>query len=66
MASLFLTGARETAEQAVHSARRLLRLIKVGRGRIQNLGRSAGSALRVHGHLEGTHARYLDQTRDQS
>jgi Fic family protein len=44
----FLTGVLETADQAVHAAQSILRLFDEDRRRIESLGRSAGSALRVH------------------
>src|SRR2546430_997418 len=43
----FLTGIRETAEQAVSAALRILALLKDDRSRIELLGRPAQSALRV-------------------
>ena len=48
----FVTGVHETAESAVSSARRISSLFKENRQRIQELGRSAGSALRVLDQLE--------------
>ncbi len=50
----FLTGVRETADQAVETARALLDLFAADRERIQKLGRAAGSALRVHHTLQRT------------
>jgi Fic family protein len=44
----FLRGVVETAEQAVGTARSLLRLFEDDRARIQKLGRPAGSVLRLH------------------
>jgi Fic family protein len=44
----FLTGVKETAEQAVEAARRILALIASDRRRIEELGRPAASVLRVH------------------
>ena len=44
----FVRGVRETADQAVTSARELARLFDHDRRRIQELGRIAGSALQVH------------------
>jgi Fic family protein len=43
----FLTGVRDTAEQAFESAKRILRLIETDRKRIEGFGRSASSALRA-------------------
>jgi len=48
----FLQGAAETADEAVATARDLGRLFGEDRGRIQALGRRAGSALRVHDSLK--------------
>lgn len=48
----FVTGIHETAESAVSSARRISSLFQQNRDRIQGLGRSAGSALRVLDQLE--------------
>ena len=48
----FLQGAAETADEAVATARDLGRLFGRDRGRIQALGRRAGSALRVHDSLK--------------
>ena len=50
----FLSGVIETAEQATNTAGRLLRLFDADRQRIQELGRAAGSALRVHERLQVT------------
>jgi len=44
----FLNGLRQTAELAVNTAQRLTDLFAKDRQRIQSLGRTAGSALRVH------------------
>jgi cell filamentation protein, protein adenylyltransferase len=43
----FLIGVRETSEQAVSAARRILGLIDEDRKRIEGLGRAAASVLRV-------------------
>ena len=43
----FLTGVRQTAEQAFETAKRILHLIDTDRKKIEGLGRSAGSALRA-------------------
>jgi Fic family protein len=43
----FLTGVKETSEQAIGSARRLIALLDVDRKRIEGLGRPAASVLRV-------------------
>jgi Fic family protein len=44
----FARGVRQTADQAVSSAQELASLFKEDRSKIQELGRSAGSALQVH------------------
>lgn len=44
----FLTGIRETSEQAVNTARFILQLFEDDRKRIEGLGRKASSALRIH------------------
>ena len=46
--AFFLDGVAETAEGAVDTARRLMALFREDRTRIQQIGRAAGSALRVH------------------
>jgi Fic family protein len=46
--AFFLTGVRDTAEQATATARRILQLFGRDRAHVEVLGRSAGSALRVH------------------
>ncbi len=48
----FFTGVRETADQAAQTGHALLALFEEDRKRIEALGRPAGSALRVHAHLE--------------
>lgn len=44
----FVRGVRQTADQAVASAKKLARLFKTDRDKIQELGKVAGSALQVH------------------
>jgi Fic family protein len=44
----FLTAVKETADQAVDTAHKLLSISEEDRKYIQSLGRAAGSALRVH------------------
>jgi len=44
----FVRGVRQTADQAVASARELAHLFSADRGKIREFGRIAGSALRVH------------------
>ncbi len=48
----FAVGVRETAESAVRTAQRLVEHARADRERIETLGRSAGSALRVHHALQ--------------
>jgi Fic family protein len=48
----FLTGVKETGDQAAATARRVLQLFEADRQRIQAIGKPAGSALRVHHHLK--------------
>ncbi len=48
----FLEGIRQTADGAVATAHRLVVLFQEDRNRIQERGRAAGSALRVHEALE--------------
>ncbi|MXZ10635.1 MAG: Fic family protein [Gemmatimonadetes bacterium] len=46
--SFFLEGVTQTAEGAVQTAQRLLSLFQEDQARLQQTGRAAGSALRVH------------------
>jgi Fic family protein len=48
----FLTGIRETASQAVDTAREIMTLFDEDRAAIQTLGRSAASAFRIHDLLQ--------------
>src|ERR1700733_4980074 len=48
----FLTGVKETSEQAVSAARRILALLDSDRQKIEALGRPAASALRVFQHAQ--------------
>jgi Fic family protein len=50
--SFFLTGVVETADQAIKSAHRLLSLFRADREKIAAVGKAAGSALRLHEHLQ--------------
>lgn len=50
--SFFFRGVAETARQAVDTAQRLLRLFDQDRQRLQVLGRAAGTAIRLHQHLQ--------------
>ncbi len=49
----FLTGLRETCDQATDTARRILDLFARDRHLIDGIGRPAASALRVHRFLQG-------------
>jgi len=44
----FLAGVRETADQAAETARRILALFEADRRKLEDLGRPAASALRLH------------------
>jgi Fic family protein len=44
----FMIGVKETSEQAVETAKRLVSLFDKDRQKIQSIGKLAGSALRVH------------------
>jgi Fic family protein len=44
----FMVGVKETSEQAVETAKRLVSLFDKDRQKIQSIGKLAGSALRVH------------------
>jgi Fic family protein len=48
----FLEGAATTAQEAAETATRILRLFSADRRKIQKLGRSAASALRVHEYMQ--------------
>ena len=52
MASFFFTGVKQTAEQAVKTARTLLQLFDADQRKLHKLGRAANSALRIHSHLQ--------------
>lgn len=47
-----LTGVRDTATQATGTASRMLALFKTDHDRVSALGRSAGTAVRVHHFLQ--------------
>ena len=51
--SFFVDGVREMAEGAVTTARRLNDIAQEDRKKIRDLGRKAGSALRIHQVLQG-------------
>lgn len=48
----FLEGVVETATQAAASAQRIVKLLETDRKRIEELGRAAGTTLRVHEKLQ--------------
>jgi len=48
----FLSGVAETTEQATHTAQRIIRLFEADRMQIEDLGRTAASALRVYHALQ--------------
>jgi Fic family protein len=48
----FLTGVRDTAEQAATAARRILAVFEEHRRKIEGLGRPAASVLRVFEHMQ--------------
>jgi len=48
----FLTGVRDTAEQAATAARRILAVFEEHRRKIETLGRPAASVLRVFEHMQ--------------
>ena len=64
--AFFLKGVRETAEGAVATSTRLTDLFKTNAARIEELGRRAGSALRVHQALTSHPVRSLSQVCDHS
>jgi Fic family protein len=44
----FLAGVKETSDQAVSAARRIIALIDADRQKLEGLGRASASALRIH------------------
>ena len=50
--TFFLTGVKETSDQATGTAKSILKLFDRDRQRIQALGRAAGAALRLHQYLQ--------------
>jgi cell filamentation protein, protein adenylyltransferase len=48
----FLTGVKETADQAAEAARQILAIFERDRRNIESLGRPAASALRVHQYMQ--------------
>jgi Fic family protein len=50
--AFFLRGVTETARQGTQTAQNLLRLFGNDRGRIEDLGRPAPTALRLHQFLQ--------------
>lgn len=61
----FLTGIVETSQQAVQAAQRTLALFSKDRTRIEEIGRAAGSALRVHSELKQNPLAKSNQIADQ-
>lgn len=50
--AFFFQGVYEAAGQAVNTAQRLLELFETDRKRLQDIGRAAGSAIRLQQHLQ--------------
>lgn len=50
--AFFFQGVYESSGQAVQTAQRLLKLFDDDRLRLQDIGRAAGSAIRLHQHLQ--------------
>lgn len=50
--TFFLEGVIETAEQAVKTAQRIMKLFTDDRTRIETMGQAAGNVLRVHSYLQ--------------
>jgi len=48
----FLEGIKETSDQAADTAKQILELFETDRQKIEELGRPAASALRVHQHMQ--------------
>ncbi len=48
----FLTGVRDTAQQAVRTAQTILSLFETDASRVHTLGRAAGSAMRVYQQMQ--------------
>ncbi len=65
-ALFFLDGVTETAQGAVSTAQRLLQLFQQDRTRLQQEGRKAGSALRVHQVLQKRPITSLQLVADQT
>jgi len=62
----FVRGVRQTAAQAVESARELARLFDADRGKVRELGRIAGSALRVHEAFQQHPIQTVSSARDRT
>jgi Fic family protein len=60
----FLEGVKEVAEGAVSSAERLGGIFRADRSRVEEAGRRAGSALRVHEALKGRPIQSMTAIRD--
>ena len=48
----FLSGVKETSEQAVAAARQIMTLLDADRSKVASLGRPAATALRIFQHLQ--------------
>lgn len=62
----FLEGVLETSRQAVTTAQNILRLFEQDRARIENLGRPAGSVLRVQQFLQKTPLSSIQKIADET
>jgi Fic family protein len=50
--TFFLEGVMETADQAVNTAQRIMRLFTDDRARIEGMGQAAGNVSRIHSYLQ--------------
>ena len=62
----FLTGVKVTSDGAVETSRRIDRMFRSDRERIQSAGRRSGSALRVHEALKERPVRSIQGVADQT
>lgn len=62
----FLEGVLETSRQAVTTAQNILRLFEQDRARIEQLGRPAGSVLRVQQYLQKTPLSSIQKIADET
>ncbi len=49
--TFFMEGVRETAEKAIQTTQRIVKLFADDRSRIEGLGQAAGNVLRIHSYL---------------